>query len=210
MREAGAAGQAALDVLQAGAKDVPEDRDRFLAHLQRDSKRLIHLAESLLVLARAQSDDQWVRADAVQIRPLLDDVACELDPAPGVEVMVLCADGVAGLLDRELAHQAVSNVAANAARHTASGSIVLEAGQAAGGMVEIVVRDTGSGMTSEQQGRALDRFYRAGPRGENGFGLGLAIAAEAVRAQGGTIELGGGAGGGTFVRMTVPSPTADA
>jgi signal transduction histidine kinase len=45
----------AIERLQAGAREVPERRDRFLGHIQHESNRLNRLASSLLVLARAQT-----------------------------------------------------------------------------------------------------------------------------------------------------------
>ena len=59
-------------------------------------------------------------------------------------------------------------------------------------------------MTDEEQARAFQRFYRAS-NGTDGFGLGLAIAEEAARAIGGTIELESELGTGTRVRVEVPS-----
>jgi signal transduction histidine kinase len=45
----------AVEQLQAGSKDVPEERERFLTHLERESARLARLVRALLVLARAQT-----------------------------------------------------------------------------------------------------------------------------------------------------------
>ena len=54
------------------------------------------------------------------------------------------------------------------------------------------------------QERAFQRFYRSS-NGTEGFGLGLAIAEEAVRALGGTIQLESEPGEGTRVRVAVPN-----
>ena len=59
-------------------------------------------------------------------------------------------------------------------------------------------------MSNEEQKRAFQRFYRSS-NGTDGFGLGLAIAEEAVRAIDGTIELESEPGAGTRVRVLVPS-----
>src|SRR3954469_4466819 len=45
----------AVDVLQSGAKDDPVERDRFLAHIERESGRLARLARAMLTLARAHA-----------------------------------------------------------------------------------------------------------------------------------------------------------
>ena len=61
-----------VEVLNGGAKDIPEDRDRFLAHLERESGRLVRILRSLLVIARSQLGHESVDLAAVALRPLLD------------------------------------------------------------------------------------------------------------------------------------------
>ena len=62
----------AIERLQAGARDVPEKRDRFLGHIQHESQRLNRLASSLLVLARAQTREEHPRAEPIPVRELLE------------------------------------------------------------------------------------------------------------------------------------------
>jgi len=192
-----------MDVLESGAKDIPEVRDRFLKHIRVHSERLSQLATSLLVLARLQTGVEQPRMTVVPVRPLLEEVAGRLDLADGVEVSVQAAAEIGTLADRDLLRQAIANVAENSAKHTRSGEIVLEARQN-GTMTEIEIRDTGPGMSDEEQARAFHRFFRAS-NGTDGFGLGLAIAEEAARAIDGTIELESETGRGTRVRLAVPS-----
>jgi two-component system, OmpR family, phosphate regulon sensor histidine kinase PhoR len=192
-----------MDVLESGAKDIPETRDRFLKHIRAHSERLSRLATSLLVLARLQTGVEQPRLTVVPVRPLLEEIAGRLDPADGVEVLVRASEQTGALADRDLLQQAIVNVAENSAKHTKTGEIVLEA-RGNGATTEIEVSDTGPGMSEEEQERAFHRFYRAS-NGTDGFGLGLAIAEEAVRGLGGTIELESGSAVGTRVRMVVPS-----
>jgi two-component system, OmpR family, phosphate regulon sensor histidine kinase PhoR len=183
-----------MDVLDSGAKDIPETRDRFLKHIRVQSERLSRLATSLLVLARLQTGVE---------QPRLEEIAGRLDPAEGVEVSVRGSELTGALADRDLLHRAVANVAENSAKHTKTGEIVLEA-VANGTTIQIEIRDTGPGMSEEEQERAFHRFYRSS-NGTDGFGLGLAIAEEAVLGLGGTIELESEAGSGTRVCVVVPS-----
>ncbi len=192
-----------MDVLESGAKDIPEARDRFLKHIRVHSERLSRLARSLLVLARLQTGAEQPRLTVVQVRPLLEEIAGRLDPADGVEVSVRSSAAIGVLADRELLERAIGNVAENSAKHTGTGEIVLEARQQ-GAITEVEISDTGPGMSGEERARAFQRFYRSS-KGTDGFGLGLAIAQEAVHAIGGTIELESKAGRGTRVRVTLPS-----
>jgi two-component system, OmpR family, phosphate regulon sensor histidine kinase PhoR len=192
-----------MDVLDSGAKDIPETRDRFLKHIRVQSERLSRLATSLLVLARLQTGVEQPRLTVVPVLPLLEEIAGRLDPAEGVEVSVRGSELTGALADRDLLHRAVANVAENSAKHTKTGEIVLEA-VANGTTIQIEIRDTGPGMSEEEQERAFHRFYRSS-NGTDGFGLGLAIAEEAVLGLGGTIELESEAGSGTRVCVVVPS-----
>ena len=193
-----------MDVLEDGAKDIPEARDRFLKHIRVHSERLSRLAHSFLLLARVQSGAEQPHLAAVQLRPLLEEIAERLEPAPGVEVHVRAAADVGVLADPDLIHRIVANVAENAAKHTHAGEIVLEARKNANA-TEIEVRDTGRGMSADERERAFQRFYRSGSEGTEGFGLGLPIAREAVRALSGAIELESEPGAGTRVLIALPS-----
>ena len=84
----------ALEALELGALDVPEDRDHFLAVVRRQSDRLGRLVRALLALARAQTRQEALRLEAVQLRPLLDEVAATLDSEPGVELAIDCGPDV--------------------------------------------------------------------------------------------------------------------
>ena len=195
-----------IDVLEGGAKDEPDTRDRFLLHLRAQSDRLSRLATSLLALARIQSGQQAPRIELVRVRPLLDRIAGDLQPRRGVTIKVTASDEIAALSDPELLQAALYNVAANSVKNTLEGEIVVAA-RTAGDLTELEIRDTGAGMSRDDRDRAYDRFYRAGRRDDEGFGLGLAIAKDAVEAVGGSIELESELGRGTCVRIVVPAAT---
>lgn len=193
----------AVDVLEGGAAEDEAARGQFLGHIRAQSERLSRLSTSLLALARVQAGHELLRLDLIPARPLLDDVAAGLQPVPGVEVSVEAPTDLAVLGDRELLHHALGNIAANASKHTDEGRITLVArnlGQAA----EIEVSDTGPGMSAHDRNHAFDRFHRSSDPGSAGFGLGLAIALEAVHVLDGALDLESGPEG-TTVRIWLPS-----
>jgi signal transduction histidine kinase len=191
----------AVEVLQAGAKDDPVERDRFLAHIERESGRLARLARALLTLARAHAGTEAPRVEAVSVAALLREVAADLRPHDGVSVDVEAPDDLAVESNPDLLEQALRNLGENAAKHTARGSVVLRA-YPRGNSVTIEVEDSGPGMSPEVQRHVFDRFYR-GERDADGFGLGLAIVRESVRTLGGRIELDSSPGAGTVFRIVL-------
>jgi len=203
-----AAMNAAIDVLQCGAKEIPAERDAFLDDLEREVDRLGRLAHALLVLARVQATAEPLRVRPVELCPLLHEVAESLRAGSEIDVDVVCGESIAVMAERDLLERALANLAENAVAHTARGCIVLAARPSGQGAIVIEVRDTGSGMPPDERERAFERFYRAGARGGEGFGLGLAIVREAVRALNGTVEIESEPGIGTAVRLSLPEAVA--
>jgi two-component system, OmpR family, phosphate regulon sensor histidine kinase PhoR len=194
-----------LEVLRAGAKDDPADRDRFLELIERQTSRLSRLRRALLVLARAQTRQEALQLEPVPARRLLEAVADELRAA-GLDgdVEVEAPSDLAVLAQPELVEQVVLNLAENALRHGSATHVELVTRGIDERLVAIEVRDDGKGIAPGERDRLFDRFYRGTGRGDGeGFGLGLAIVREAVRALGGTIEIDSPPTGGTTVRITL-------
>jgi signal transduction histidine kinase len=164
----------AAHVLQAGAKDVPQDRDHFIDHIAAECSRLTRIARSLLILARAQSGEEPPRLEIIRICELLQEVVQLLDAT----VTVRCDEELTVLADADLFVQAFTNLIANAVRH-GSGEVVVQADEV-GHLVEVDILDTeavGTGATG--QGK---RFRTGSGRDGGGFGLGLSIAAQSLEA----------------------------
>ncbi|HEX6789594.1 MAG TPA: HAMP domain-containing sensor histidine kinase [Gaiellaceae bacterium] len=186
----------AVEVLQAGAKNDPIERDRFLNHVETHSRRLIRIARGLLVLARAQSGEH-LRLEFVELRPLLEELAAQSRPQPGVKISIDCDPALAVLAERDLAHEVLAALVDNAVQHTREGSIQLTA-EETNGTVVIAVSDTGGvGVLPEHRERIFEPFYRPQVSGD-GFGLGLAIAAQATKAMDGQLAVEDGDGGARF------------
>src|SRR6266536_3017780 len=192
----------AVEVLQAGAKDDPVERDRFLAHIEREAARLARLARALLTLARAHAGQERARRESVRLAPLLHEVADDLRPHDGVVVEVDCPPDLLASVNRDLLEQVLRNLGENAAKYTPSERVVLRA-YAAGTTLRVEVEDTGVGMTADTQQHVFDRFFRGRGRDAEGFGLGLAIVRQVVRSIDGRIELDSAPGEGTRFRIVL-------
>lgn len=190
-----------VQVLQAGAKENEADRDRFLAHIEAACARLDRLTRALLVLARAQAGHEDPRAELVELEPLLQSVAAALPP--GAQVDVTCSPGLAVVANRALLEQSLVNLGLNAVKYT-TGRVLLAAERDSGRVV-LEVRDEGTGIDADERQRVFERFYR-GTDADDGFGLGLAIVAEAVKAIKGELQLDS-TKAGTGVSIRLPGAT---
>jgi len=194
----------ALEVLQGGADDSPEDRQRFMAHPRRETERMARLVSSLLTLARAEGAAEPPRLEPIEVEPLVREVVERLEPLEGVALVVNVAPDLQVLSDPDLLRQALLNVAANAVEHTREGEIRVYATEARG-HVDLVVSDTGPGIPAEYRDRVFERFFRGGDRSGPGFGLGLSIAARAVHVLGGEVSLDSEVGSGATIVMRLPA-----
>jgi signal transduction histidine kinase len=192
---------AAVETLQAGAKERPAERDRFLAHLETHVARLTRIARGLLLLARAQTGEP-LRVSYIELGPLLDQTAREVEPHNGVEVATFYEQGVAALASPELLRETLAALVENAVAYTDSGTVRLTA-HAENGHVAVAVTDTGRGILPEFRSRVFEPFFRLGDDSK-GYGLGLAIAAQAVKAMDGTIDVSDAPGGGTTFTVRLP------
>ncbi len=195
----------AVEMLQTGAKDDPQTRDEFLEVIAREVGRLTRLTRALLVLARAGRARRATATRHGAGGPAARAGRRVAASPEGVEVGVDCPRTLAIVGDSDLLEQALSSLATNAVQHTDRGSVTMR-GRQQNGSVVIEVADTGSGIPAPDRARIFDRFYRAGER-EDGFGLGLSIAREAVRTLGGEIELESEQSVGTTVRITLATAT---
>lgn len=98
--------------------------------------------------------------------------------------------------------EVLTNLVANALRHTPGGGAITVGGSATTAGVILTVRDTGPGIDPDLLPHVFDRFVKGA--GSRGSGLGLAIARGLVEAHGGTISVVSPAGGGTTFRVELP------
>jgi signal transduction histidine kinase/CheY-like chemotaxis protein len=109
--------------------------------------------------------------------------------------------------DRERLHQVVTNLVANAVKFTPAGGRVEVRLAGTAEAVELLVRDTGEGISAEELSHIFDRFHqvdRSHTRRHGGLGLGLAIVRHLVHAHGGSVTAtseGRGQGASFVVRL---------
>jgi len=108
--------------------------------------------------------------------------------------------------DPQLLRRILQNFLANALRYTRSGSVLLGVRRAGADAWRIEVRDSGPGISPEQQHAIFDEFHRGSqvsPWGEKGLGLGLSICDRMARLLGHRLDLRSRPGHGSVFSVTV-------
>ncbi len=190
------------------SREELEDALRSAAH---ETQRLSRLADDLLLIARADQGPLPIRREVVAARDLLADAALRFAnraSSLGRELRVEESDLHVDA-DPLRAGQALVNLVDNALTH-GDGAVALSA-EERGGLVELHVRDAGSGFPREFRDRAFDRFSRADDaRSGGGSGLGLSIVELVAGAHGGGAGLSESSAGGADVWISLPRADAPA
>jgi two-component system OmpR family sensor kinase len=193
--------------LQQGNAASRDELRRLMTLIQHEASRMGRLVEDLLMLARFDTgrpldrrhvDLASIAAQAVQAARTVD---------AGRPIALLASDPVIVYADEERLRQVIDNLIANAMQHTPPRSPVTVSVTVTSGTGEIIVADSGPGMTAEQAARVFERFYRtddARTRARGGAGLGLAIAASLAAAHGGDITVDTQPGRGAAFHVRLP------
>lgn len=174
----------------------PDAYRSVLVSLKEDVDRMSSLAAQLLELAREDAGVESSTHERVCLRNVLQEVAQHYQSGTNQRgVTVQLSAGAAAHVhgDKERLRRVFLNVLDNAVKYTPDGgavSMVLEVSSDRQ-HVQVVVTDTGSGISPQHLPHVFDRFYRADPARSSplGTGLGLAICKAIVASHGGTIEV---------------------
>ena len=194
------------ETLLDGALETPEDAQRFVEIIAKQSKRLHAIIDDLLALSRLEQNQEQtalVLTEEKIINPLRRAIeTCGLKAAEKKISLELAApDDLTGTLNSPLLEQAVTNLIVNAIKYSEEGGRVLVRGkQRDEKTIAIEVQDFGTGVAAQHLPRLFERFYRsdaARNRKVGGTGLGLAIVKHIVQAHGGEVSVQSEVGKGT-------------
>ena len=174
-----------IETLQGSARDDAKARERFLAIMREQARRMSRLIEDLLSLSRIEQK-QHVRPETViDLAQIVRTVVDSLSPMAtefGVEIRLSACEPVLVVGDRDELVRVAENLVENAIKYgvrpEADRPLVEVAVEAADRDATLSVRDYGCGIAAEHIPRLTERFYRVDPgqsRIKNGTGLGLAI-----------------------------------
>jgi signal transduction histidine kinase len=197
------------EVLQGNLQD-PDDRelaDEVLA----ETDRMGTILSDLLTMARLDAGALDVAHKPFDLSNLIEEEIERFGvraTREGVRLEVRAPDELLATGDPARTGQILAALLDNALRFTPSGGSVEVSASRQDGEIEAIVTDSGPGIPPEHLTRIFDRFYRAESartREGGGTGIGLAIARDLARAQGGDLEAANAKNGGAVFRLKLPA-----
>lgn len=191
----------------------PEERERFLANIGRESERIQQLVDRMMELTALETRRVLDQVQPVALGALLREAALGVAPAAARRGIVIDVQGLREDLgevhadgDPLLLRQALGNLLDNAIDFSPEGGTVRLSLRLQGRRGVIAVRDQGPGIPAYAQAQVFQKFYSlARPHSQKkSTGLGLAFVREIAALHGGSIAIGNAEGGGALASLTLP------
>ena len=196
------------EIMQSGLVKC-EDIPQFAGRIYKESQRLLQLVEDVIQISQLDEEKTsytWEPVDVYQVCKNAFESLKEKAKRLNVHLYI-CGEYMKMEAVRTLLEEAVYNVCDNAIKYNRNdGSVSVFLTQTAQ-EIQIVVKDTGVGITKEDQDRVFERFYRVDKSHSKeigGTGLGLSIVKHAVGALKGSVMLRSEEGNGTEICMKFP------
>lgn len=199
-----------VGLIQDEAQDIPDIRE-FSRLSEQELDRIETLVQNLLKITKLDAGTIVMEKSVENVSELMESVKNHFLFRAGQEGKEICLSGdeqVTLLCDRVWIMEAVSNLVKNALDHTERGGLICVEWRAFASVVQITVRDNGSGIHPEDLHHIFKRFYRSRfSKDKQGIGLGLPLAKAIVEIHGGTVEVDSKRGVGSSFTMNFLIPT---
>ena len=189
----------------------PDEFTVDLGKIESNARHLLGLINDVLDLSKIESGKMEVFAEIIDVEPMLRDVAATMESlvAKKGNTLELSLEPGLGSIRSDVTkiRQTLLNLLSNAAKFTEGGAITLSAAREGASLV-LRVRDSGIGMTPEQQARLFQRFSQADAsttRRFGGTGLGLSITKAFMTMLGGEIDVHSTSGEGSTFTVRLPT-----
>lgn len=194
-------------------KDCNTDKTgMYIQNIQQSSERMREMLNTLLSFFRLDNGKEQPNFSTCRISSIAHTLESEFMPIAinkGLALTVTNHTDAVVLTDKERIQQIGNNLLSNAIKFTENGGVSLTMGYD-NGMLKLIVKDTGTGMTEEEQQRVFGAFERlSNAAAKDGFGLGLSIVQRIVTMLGGIIRLESDKGKGSRFTVEIPMQTVE-
>ena len=197
-----------LDLLTDHVRDDDPAATRYLSMVERN---VLVLTDRINELLAAASTDTEVSPRPVTLSELIASAVRAVSPRAenrGSSIQQIGATADRVVLDPVRIRQSLEELLVNAVKFSPPASAVVIGQRVDESGVQIVVSDSGPGLSSAERTRVFDPFYRTDYARQNaiqGFGIGLSVVRNAVVAHGGRVRVGASASGGTAMAIVLPA-----
>jgi signal transduction histidine kinase len=186
-----------------------------LAKIERAGSILLHLVNEVLDFSKVEAGKMELQPETFDLSLVLQDVLTSVEPLASrnhnrVQVRNSAAASEVHT-DLTRFRQSLTNLVANACKFTRNGEVSVEVSREGTGpddWVVLTVKDTGIGISPEQQARLFQAFTQADAsttRKYGGTGLGLVISRKMCQLMGGDISVESELGQGSTFVMKIPA-----
>ncbi|PKL51141.1 MAG: hypothetical protein CVV42_00855 [Candidatus Riflebacteria bacterium HGW-Riflebacteria-2] len=203
-----------LELLMATGLD--HRQREFAGLIYRSSQSLLGILNAVLDLSKIEAGKIVLEKDDVNLRRLLEEVVSLMQPLAEkkrIEVILKYPPAAPDqiIADGGRLRQVLTNLLSNAVKFTQEGFIIVEIAaevldEGKTGHFNFLVKDTGIGMSNEQQQQVFEKFSQADSsitRRFGGTGLGLTISQELIKLMGGEITIQSATGLGTRISFNL-------
>lgn len=199
--------RAMAEAISDGVVDDSPTLHRYVREMQRSIESLSLLVDDLFELVQIDAGAIEAESERVRLADVFDSALQTCGPQASAKGLTVQAriDGAGECLCSPSLVRVLQNLLQNAIRHTpADGTVRMEARQGSGGL-ELVVEDSGEGITPESLDQVFEPFWRGNAaRSGSGSGLGLALAKRIVESLGGQIRVQSEPARGSRFAVVVP------
>ena len=199
----------------AGMIEMVNDTDKtgtYIQSIRQSSDRMRDMLCTLLSFFRLDNGKEEVKISPCRISAITHVLETEFMPIAmnkGISLTITNHAEAVILTDKDRILQIGNNLLSNAVKFTEKGKISLTTDYD-NDILKIIVEDTGTGMTEEEQQRVFGAFERlSNAATKAGFGLGLSIVQRIVAMLGGTIRLESEKGQGSRFTVEIPTQSAE-
>ena len=185
---------------------------QYIRNIQQSSNHMRDMLNTLLDFFRLDNGKEQPKLLPCRISTIVHTLETEFMPVAmnkGLSLTLKNGNDAVVLTDKERIIQIGNNLLSNAIKFTEKGGVSLTTDYN-NGILTLVVKDTGTGMTKDEQQRVFDAFERlSNAAAKDGFGLGLAIVKNIVTMLSGKIHLESEKGKGSRFTVEIPMPKAE-
>lgn len=188
-------------IIQEEAKDLPTIKE-FVNLSEQELDRIETLVQNLLKITKLDTGTIITEKSLENVSEMMEDVKRHFlfrANKEGKEICLAGSERIVLLCDRSWIMEAIGNIVKNALDHMEKGDFICIEWKTFASVIQIVIKDNGSGIHPEDMYHIFKRFYRSRfSKDTQGIGLGLPLAKSVIEAHNGTIEVESELGTGTI------------